>query len=175
MKFKNWGEWPIKVWLRCCSKNRKVPGSNPTRRGLGTQPHYQAPGDLWVKNVKCRDWFQLSEAAPSIMAQSWPWGSQIAVKKYWWCGSASKITYRLLWQFSNTKNKEEYILLYSTTFQDHFKIVRALPQLHQNYETFYMSNSRLLTTSFDTEKILPQVWCYKNSSWLIWVACTKII
>ena len=45
-------------------------------------PRYEAPGDLRVENVKsaviniC-----VSEAVPSIMAQSWPRGSQIAVKK----------------------------------------------------------------------------------------------
>ena len=47
-----WGEWPS--GLRRCSKNWKVPGSNPlgAQLGLGTQPRYEAPGDLRVENVK---------------------------------------------------------------------------------------------------------------------------
>ena len=51
------------------------------RPGLGTQPHYEAPGDLPVEYVKRSDQHRVSEAVPSIMARSWPWGSQIAVKK----------------------------------------------------------------------------------------------
>ena len=46
------GEWAS--GLRGCSKNRKVSSSNSTRRS-GTQPRYEAPGDLWVENVKCSD------------------------------------------------------------------------------------------------------------------------
>ena len=91
---------------------------------------------------------------------------------------ASKITYTLLWQFLNTnkfKRNIYYLLLYSNTFQDSFKIGRTLPQLHKNYETFYRSNSRWLDASFDTEKSRLQVCCYKNSSQLISGACTKII
>ena len=47
-----WGEWPS--GLRRCNKNWKVPGSNPlgARPGLGTQPHYEAPGDLRVEYVQ---------------------------------------------------------------------------------------------------------------------------
>ena len=80
---------------------------------------------------------------------------------------ASKITYTLLWQFFNTnkfKKNIYYLLLYSNTLQDNFKIQRTLPRLHKNYETFYRSNSRWLDASFDTEKSWLQVWCYKNSS-----------
>ena len=40
------------------------------------------------------------------------------------------------------------LLLYSNTFQDHFKTGRALPQLHKNCKTFYRSNVRWLATSF---------------------------
>ena len=72
---------------------------------------------------------------------------------------ASKITSTLLWQFFNTNKfkKNIYCLsLYSTTFQDHFKIGRALPQLHKNYETFYRSNSRCPDVCFDTEKDCPR-------------------
>ena len=49
------GEWPS--GLRCCSMNRKVPVQTPLRArpGLGTQPHYEAPSDLRVKNVKHSD------------------------------------------------------------------------------------------------------------------------
>ena len=49
---RSWGEWPS--GLRHCDQNRKVPGSNPTRRsaGLRTHPRYKAPGDLRVEYVK---------------------------------------------------------------------------------------------------------------------------
>ena len=62
----------------------------------------------------------------------------------------SKITYTLLWQsFNKNKFKKNiyHLLLHSTTFQGCFKIGRALPQLHKNYETFYRSNSRWPATS----------------------------
>ena len=74
---------------------------------------------------------------------------------------ASKITYTLLWQFFDTSKFNRniyYLLLYSNIFQGHFKIGRALPQLHKNCETFYI-----------------QVSCCKNSFWSIWGACTNII
>ena len=51
------------------------------RPDLGTQPRYEAPGNLRVENVKRSDKHQVSEAASTIMAESWLWGSQIAVKK----------------------------------------------------------------------------------------------
>ena len=63
---------------------------------------------------------------------------------------ASEIIYTLLWQFFNTnkfKKNIYYLLLHSTTIQGCFKIGRALPQLHKNYETFYRSNSRWLAMS----------------------------
>ena len=55
VKVKVWGEWPS--GLKCCRKNQMVPGSNPTKHlaGLGPQPRYEAPSDLWVENVKCSD------------------------------------------------------------------------------------------------------------------------
>ena len=62
----------------------------------------------------------------------------------------SKITYTLLWQSFNTnkfKKNIYHLLLHSTTFQGCFKIGRAAPQLHKNYETFYRSNSRWPATS----------------------------
>ena len=54
-----------------------------------------------------------------------------------------------------------YLLLYSATFQDRFKIGRALSQLHKNYETFYRSNSRWPGASFDTEKSRPSILLQK--------------
>ena len=41
--------WPSE--LRRRNQKRNAPGSNPTgdRLSLGTQPRYEAPGDLWVK------------------------------------------------------------------------------------------------------------------------------
>ena len=50
-------------------------------RALGNQPRYEAPGDLRAEYVRRNDRHRVSEAVPSIMAQSWPWGSQTAVKK----------------------------------------------------------------------------------------------
>ena len=42
------------------------------RPGLGTQPRFEAPSNLKVENAKRRDQHWVSEAVPSIMAQSWP-------------------------------------------------------------------------------------------------------
>ena len=70
-------------------------------------------------------------------------------------GGVAGAAYTLLWQFFNANKLKKNIyslLLYSTTFQDRFKIERALPQLHKNYETFYGSNSRWPDSSFDTGK-----------------------
>ena len=47
------GEWPS--GLRHCSKNRKVQTSLGPRRGLGTQPRYETPGDPQAENVKHSD------------------------------------------------------------------------------------------------------------------------
>ena len=46
------GEWPS--GLRRCNMIRKVSGSNPLDvwPGLGTQPRYEAPGDLRVDYVQ---------------------------------------------------------------------------------------------------------------------------
>ena len=48
------GEWPS--GLRYCSKNRKVPGSNPTRRSVGLRDPTSIRGSQWPtlgsKNVK---------------------------------------------------------------------------------------------------------------------------
>ena len=52
-----------------------------TRQGFGTHPNYEPPGDLRVKISKTQLLTSVSEAAPSTIAQSWPWGSQIADKK----------------------------------------------------------------------------------------------
>ena len=52
-----------------------------TRQGFGTHPHYEAPGDLPIKASKTQLLTSVSEAAPSTIAQSWPWGSQIADRK----------------------------------------------------------------------------------------------
>ena len=50
-------------------------------RLLTTQPRYMVPDDLGSKLLQCSDKYQVSEADPLIMTQSWSWGSQIAVKK----------------------------------------------------------------------------------------------
>ena len=50
------GEWLS--GLRHYTENWKDPDSSPTRLldGFGTQPRYEAPGDLWVKSrIKCND------------------------------------------------------------------------------------------------------------------------
>ena len=59
-------------------QNQKVPGSNPARgtAELRDPTSLQDSQCLWVKYAR-----RMSEAAPLIMVQSWPWGSQIAVKK----------------------------------------------------------------------------------------------
>ena len=53
-----------------------------TKLGLGTQPHYKAPGYSQVKQVSiCSDERRVSEAVPSTFTQRWLWNSQVAVKK----------------------------------------------------------------------------------------------
>ena len=51
------GEWPS--WFRRCSKNQKVPSSNPTRHSVGlrdpTTLRYEASSNLPVENIKCSD------------------------------------------------------------------------------------------------------------------------
>ena len=76
------GKWPS--GLRRCSKNRKVPSSNLTWCLAGLRDPTSLWGSWWPSGRKCKkrsDWHRVSEAVPSIMAQSWPWGGQIAVKK----------------------------------------------------------------------------------------------
>ena len=52
---KEWGEWPS--GLRRCSRIGRFPVQTPlgARPGLGTQPRYEAPGDLRAENVKRSD------------------------------------------------------------------------------------------------------------------------
>ena len=66
-----WGEWPS--GLRHCSKNRKVPNSNPIRcyAGLRDQPCYEAPADLQVENLK--HWLTSGEWS----LKSWLCGKQL--------------------------------------------------------------------------------------------------
>ena len=45
-----------------------------TWSGLWTQPYWEAPSDL-------PGGLQVSKAVPLRMAQSWPWGSQMAITK----------------------------------------------------------------------------------------------
>ena len=55
---------------------------SPSKMSIyGAQPHYKAPSDLRVEYEKCSDLHQVSETTPSIMAQSWSWDIQIAIKK----------------------------------------------------------------------------------------------
>ena len=41
--------------LRRCSKNRKVPGSNPNRRSAGLRDPTLLRGSRWPWNRKCKD------------------------------------------------------------------------------------------------------------------------
>ena len=74
--------WPS--GLRRCSKNRKVPSSNPTRHLAGLRDPTSLWGSWWPSGRKCKtQWLTSDEwGYPLAMAQSWPWGSQIAVKIY---------------------------------------------------------------------------------------------
>ena len=49
-----WGDWPS--GLRCCDQNWRVAVQTllGARPGLGTQPCYEAPGDLCFEYVKCK-------------------------------------------------------------------------------------------------------------------------
>ena len=76
-----WGDWPS--GLRCCDQNWRVAVQTllGARPGLGTQPCYEAPGDLCFEYVKCK-WLTLGEwgcflnKGPKLGVDS-----QIAVKK----------------------------------------------------------------------------------------------
>ena len=46
-----------------------------------TQPRYETPVDFRVEISKRSDLRRIKETAPLTVAESWPWGSQIAVKK----------------------------------------------------------------------------------------------
>ena len=75
-------EWSS--WLRCCNKNWKVSGSNPTRSSAGLRNPTSLQNSWWPSGQncrKCRDQHKVNEAVPSRMSQSLPWDSQIAVKK----------------------------------------------------------------------------------------------
>ena len=63
--------------LRCCSKNRKVHGSNPTRRSAGLETQTS------LRGRKCQtQWLTSGECGcPLDNAQSWVLGNQIAIKK----------------------------------------------------------------------------------------------
>ena len=79
------GEWPS--GLRRCSKNRQVPSSIPSRCSAGLRDPTLLRGSRRPSGRKCKThWLTLDGwGCPSIMAQSWPWGSQIAVlKKFFW-------------------------------------------------------------------------------------------
>ena len=70
--------------LRHCNKNRKVTGSKPSRRSAGLWDPTSLWGSRWPSGQICirrSDYHWVNEAVPSRMAQSWPWDSQIAVKK----------------------------------------------------------------------------------------------
>ena len=47
-----WGEWPS--GLGRCSKNRKVSGSNPTRRSAGLRDPTSLRGSRWPPGRKCK-------------------------------------------------------------------------------------------------------------------------
>ena len=49
-------------------------------RGLGTELYCKTPNDFQVKIVKTQWQHRLSETVPLIMAESFSWSSQIAVK-----------------------------------------------------------------------------------------------
>ena len=82
---KLWGKWPS--GLRRCSKNWKVPSSIPTRRSARLRDPTLLRGSWRPSGRKCKtQWLTLGGwGCPSIMAQRWPWGSQITVlKKMFW-------------------------------------------------------------------------------------------
>ena len=65
-------------------ENRKDPGSNPARCSAGLWDSTSLRGSQRLSGrtgIKYSDSHRVGEAAPSTVAQSWPWGSQIAVEK----------------------------------------------------------------------------------------------
>ena len=77
-----WGEWPS--GLRRCNQNWKVPSSKPARRSAGLRDPTSLRGSQWPPGRTCINAvinIGLLRLSPQRMAQSWPWSSQIAVKK----------------------------------------------------------------------------------------------
>ena len=77
-----WGEWHS--GLKRCNWNRKIPGSNPTRHSAKLRDPTSLWGSRWPSGQNSRklsDEHRVSDAAPSRTAHSWPWDSQVAVKK----------------------------------------------------------------------------------------------
>ena len=75
----------VTIWRRC-DQNRMVPGSNTTRRSAWLRDPTSLQSSQWPSGRVCkRKWLTSGKwstsAAFLIMAPSWPWGSQIAVKK----------------------------------------------------------------------------------------------
>ena len=54
---------------------------NNIQRSINYKHRYDAPGDIWLKQVKRSDLHRVNEASPRTVTQSWPWGGQIADKK----------------------------------------------------------------------------------------------
>ena len=78
---KIWGELPNE--LRRCDGIGSFPVWTPLDIWLGLviQSNYEVLDDLLVETEYHSHYSWVSEADPSIMAQSWLWGSQITVKK----------------------------------------------------------------------------------------------
>ena len=77
-------EWPS--GLRHWNKNQNITDLNllDAWQGLGTEPHCEGPGDLWVEIVKNAVINTLTVTqccCPLNNSNSWSWGSQVYVWK----------------------------------------------------------------------------------------------
>ena len=133
------GEWPS--GLERYSKNGKVPGSNPTRRSAGLRDSTSLQGSRWPSGRKRKtQWLTLvSESVPSIMAQSWPLGSQIAVKENFF--SCIRTEYGEIWSISP----------YSVRIRENAGKMRI--KITPNTSTFYAVGMDISVFLFDTQSV----------------------
>ena len=99
------GEWHSE--LRCYIQNQRDPSSNPTECSPGPWDQTSLQGSRWQLgqiSINRGDYYWISKATPSKVAQSWPWGNQAAVKKtvFLYCFYSVRNSLGTLWRWSLT-------------------------------------------------------------------------
>ena len=164
-----WGEWPC--GLRHCDKNWKVPGTNPTRNLAGLRDPTLLHGSWWpsvwnssntVINIR------LVRLCPWEWPKSWPWGSQIAVKK--------KLRHFPNWPLSFW-NAQLYFFEYIV-----FSLISAAPQnaaLFRNLTDHNLTMTKFKYMTYKELKISNSSGMFKtidhNDSYLLLLGIRKLL